>query len=130
LEGSFEPLPPAGSLGSRGPGLMAANTPCGGLAVLRALDNLRCLLDNFRCAPLPHHIPGQGRPPGLSGGCASRGAWRGVQGSPGGEGAWQVSQLRPIGFRGSYRDGEMTSGESDVQTMSETQLITSSPSNP
>jgi hypothetical protein len=37
--GSFEPLPPAGCLGSRGPGLMAANTPCGGLAVLRALGN-------------------------------------------------------------------------------------------
>jgi intein-encoded DNA endonuclease-like protein len=37
--GSFEPLPPAGGLGSRGPGLMAANTPCGGLAVLRAVDN-------------------------------------------------------------------------------------------
>jgi hypothetical protein len=47
LEGSFEPLPPAGSLGSRGPGLMAANTPCGGLAVLRALDNYQMFTGRF-----------------------------------------------------------------------------------
>jgi hypothetical protein len=36
---------------------------------------------------LSHHIPGQGRPPGPSGGWAYSGLWRGVQGSPGGEGA-------------------------------------------
>jgi hypothetical protein len=36
---------------------------------------------------LSHHIPGQGRPPGPNGGWAYPGAWRGVQGSPGGEGA-------------------------------------------
>jgi hypothetical protein len=41
------------------------------------------------------------------------GAGRGVQGSPGGEGAGQVSALRPIGSRGSYRDGETISDESD-----------------
>jgi hypothetical protein len=35
---------------------------------------------------LSHHIPGQGRPPGPSGGQAFPGEWRGVQGSPGGEG--------------------------------------------
>jgi hypothetical protein len=44
---------------------------------------------------LSHHIPRQGRPPGLSGGCASRGEWRGVQGSPGGEGAERDSPDTP-----------------------------------
>jgi len=92
--GSFEPLPPAGGLGSRGPGLMAANTPCGGLAVLQALDNYQNVYWMILDA-LSRHIPGQGRPPGLSGGCASRGAWRGVQGSPGGEGAERDSLDTP-----------------------------------
>jgi hypothetical protein len=36
---------------------------------------------------LLHRIPGQGRPPGPIGGWAYPGVWRGVQGSPGGEGA-------------------------------------------
>jgi len=70
------------------------NTPCGGLAVLQALDNYQNVYWMILDA-LSRHIPGQGRPPGLSGGCASRGAWRGVQGSPGGEGAERDSLDTP-----------------------------------
>jgi len=59
----------------------------GGLEALQALDensdDYWIILD-----ALSHHIPGQGRPPGPSGGWAYPGEWRGVQGSPGGEGAW------------------------------------------
>jgi hypothetical protein len=44
---------------------------------------------------LSHHIPGQGRPPGPNGGWAYPGAWRGVQGSPGGEGAERDSLDTP-----------------------------------
>jgi hypothetical protein len=89
------------------------NTPCGGLAVLRALDDYLMKLDDFSDA-LSHHIPGQGRPPGLSGGCASRGEWRGVQGSPGGEGAERDS-LDTLSHRipGPIWDGETISDEPD-----------------
>jgi hypothetical protein len=79
LEGSFEPLPPAGGLGG-------AAAPGWGLAVypghLTITDVYWIILD-----ALSRHIPGQGRPPGPIGGQAYPGEWRGVQGSPGGEGA-------------------------------------------
>jgi intein-encoded DNA endonuclease-like protein len=70
------------------------NTPCGGLAVLRALDDYQMFTGRFSDA-LSHHIPGQGRPPGPNGGQAYSGAWRGVQGSPGGEGAERDSLDTP-----------------------------------
>jgi hypothetical protein len=63
------------------------NTPCGGLAVLRALDNYRVFTGRFsmRSSSSPHP---RARPAsGSNGGYAYPGEWRGVQGSPGGEGA-------------------------------------------
>jgi hypothetical protein len=80
---------------------------------------------------LSHHIPGQGRPPGPSGGQAYPGLWRGVQGSPGGEGAERDSpDISYHRIPGPIGTEKTNSGESDVQKTIESLLITSSPSNP
>jgi hypothetical protein len=98
-------LPPAGGLGSRGPERIPRQ---GGQRFSGHSTTTRCLLDNSWCAPLPHQIPGQGRPPGPIGGWAYPGAWRGVQGSPGGEGAERYNLDAP-----SHRIPRVLSGWKD-----------------
>ena len=97
--------PSTGADRARGPGLRRLDGSARNLSPARgdgregALDDR---LDGSRTTR--PGVPGQGRPPGLIGGYASRGLWRGVQGSsaPGREGSgsvvtgWRVPEIASV----------------------------------
>jgi hypothetical protein len=108
---SSEPLPPEWS----GEPRPRKNTPGGGLAVLRALDDSDDYWTILDALLFLTTSPGKAGLRVQAGDGHTRANGAACRGPPVvRERSGIVQTLRPIGS-GSYRDGEMNSGESDVQ---------------